>query len=157
MDEFVAWLTLLLAAHWFFGNLYEAVAFMPNLMSILELKARAGKALFKTKWASPVAYYVPAGALTLGMSFALAAAALLRHQRGSSYLLAACGLLFLGGALTFYTVRHVNLDLFFQPQTDLHRARRLLTSWSRLNYIRLSLVGAAIATLILWLRTSLKP
>jgi hypothetical protein len=157
MYEWMSWLALLLLAQWFFGNLYEAIALVPNLMPLIALKSRAGEALFKTKARSPIAYYVPASALALLLLAVLTIMALLRHGAGAPYILSACGFVFAGGALTVYIVRSVNLELFFEPPADLVRAGRLLSKWRMLNYIRLTLSLAAIVMMILWTRTVITP
>jgi Domain of unknown function (DUF1772) len=157
MYEWMSWLALLLLAQWFFGNLYEAIALMPNLMPIIALKSRAREALFKTKVGSPIAYYVPASAPVLLLLAVLTVTALDRHTAGVPYIVSACGLVFAGGALTVYIVRSVNLELFFEPPTDLVRAGRLLAKWQRLNHVRLTLSLAAIVMMILWTRTVIAP
>jgi hypothetical protein len=156
MYECAAWLTLLLLAQSFFGNLYEAVAFVPNAMSLIELKSRRGEALFQTKRASPAAYYTSPGVLALVLLLALAINGLFQHKPGTPYVLAACVLFLVAGGLTFYAVRYINLDLFFKPQSDLARARKLLDTWTMLNYTRLTIVGASLLVIILWLRIIIK-
>ena len=153
MYEWMSWLTLLLLAQWFFGNLYEAVALVPNLMSIIEMKSRTGEALFKTKAASPVAYYLPAGALALALVVVLTVTGCLQHRSGMPYIISACVFLFTGGAITFYIVRSISLPLFFKPQMDLARTSKLIEKWRMLNYVRLSFAGASMITVILWIRT----
>jgi hypothetical protein len=157
MHEWMSWLVLLLLANWFFGNLYEAIALVPNLMPLIALKSRASEALFETKARSPIAYYVPASALALPLLAVLTITALLRHAAGASYLLSACGLVLAGGALTVYIVRSINLELFFEPPADLVRAGRLLANWQMLNYLRLTLSLASIVMMILWTRTVITP
>ena len=157
MYEWMSWFTLLLLAQWFFGNLYEAIALVPNLMPLIALKSRAGEALFKTKARSPIVYYVPASALALLLLAVLTATAWLRHAAGVPYIVSACGLVLLGGVLTVYIVRSINLELFFEPPADLVRADRLLVKWQLLNYLRLTLSLAAIVMMILWTGTVITP
>ena len=157
MHEWMSWLALLLLAQWFFGNLYEAVAIVPNLMSLIDLKSRAGEALFETKTRSPIAYYVPASALALPLLTILTVTALLRHTAGVPYIVSACGFVIAGGALTVYIVRSVNLELFFEPPSDLVRAGTLLAKWKMLNYLRLTLSLASIVMMMLWTRTVIAP
>lgn len=151
--ECLSWATLLLLAQWFFGNLYEAVTFVPNVMSFIESKSRTGEALFRNKRTSPVAYYVPASSMALVLGLILAITGWLRHNPGTPYILASCGLLIAGVGLTLYVVRYINLDLFFRPQADLVRARKMLRSWAALNYVRLTIAAASVITTILWTRT----
>lgn len=150
--ECLSWATLLLLAQWFFGNLYEAVVFAPNVMSFIELKSRAGQALFDRKSTSPVSYFIPAVLLVLVLAPALSIAGLLQHHPATPYILATSGLFFAGLGLTYYAVRYINLDLFFKPQTDLIRARKLLHTWAILNHVRLLIAGVSLVTTILWIR-----
>jgi hypothetical protein len=152
MNEFLGWLTLLLLAQWLFGNIYEAIAFVPNLISLFKLTNASGEALFKTKRKSPVAYYVPAVALVAPIETTLAIVSVRNHVPGAGFIVASCILLFVGVGITFYVVRNINLDLFFKPQTDLNRTRKLLHTWSVLNYIRIPVAAAALVTMILWIR-----
>jgi hypothetical protein len=156
MEECGAWLTLLLLTEWVLGNLYEAVTFIPNAISLIELKSRAGEAVFKTKARSPIVYYVPASSLALVLMSVSAVDGVFRRKPETPYVLAALSLSFVAGGLTLYVVRHINLDLFFKPQTDFARARRLLDTWATLNYLRLTIGSASLFFVILWIRTIIK-
>ena len=157
MHEWLAWLTLLLLAQWFFGNLYEAVVLDSNLLSLIELKGLAGEPLFQSKARSPVLYYLPPGLLGVCLTLMFAIASCVRHAEGAGYIVSTCVLLLAGLALTAYLVVRINLDLFFRPQADRARARRMFAVWTRLNYCRLALAGASLVTAILWMRTVLRP
>jgi hypothetical protein len=111
----------------------------------------------QTKARSPIAYYVPAGALALPLLAVLTVTALRQHTAGAPYIVSACGFVLLGGALTVYIVRSINLELFFEPPADLVRAGRLLAEWQMLNYLRLTLSLASIVMMILWTRTVIAP
>jgi hypothetical protein len=148
----LSWLTLLLLAQWFFGNLYEAIAFAPNAMSFIELKGRAGEALFNRKIATPVAYYVPSILLALVLAPILSISSVIQRNLATPYIPATTGLLIAGVGLTVYAVRYINLDLFFRPQTDLIRAGRLLHTWTILNNVRLLIAAASLVTTVLWIR-----
>jgi hypothetical protein len=156
MYEFLSWLTLMLLAQWFFGNLYEAVVFVPNLMPFFELTSQSGEALFKSKKRSPIVYYVPGGLLAVVLAPTLAAISLGEGRPGTAYIFASCGLLFVGLGITFYVVRGINLDLFFKPQSDLNRTRKLLHAWTVLNYVRLTVAAASLIAAILWIRLSIR-
>jgi hypothetical protein len=147
---------LLLLAQWFFGNLYEAIAFAPNAMSFIELKSRAREALFNSKIASPVAYYVPSILLALVLAPILSISAVIQGNPAAPYILATSGLLLAGVGLTAYAVRYINLDLFFRPQSDLIRARRLLHTWTILNNVRLLIAAAALVTTVPWIRAIIR-
>jgi hypothetical protein len=156
MNELLNWLSLLLLAQWFFGNLYEAVAFVPNLVSLFELTNATGEALFRSKRRSPVAYYLPSVALVAPITITLAVISIRDHAPGADFLVATCVLLFVGVGITFYTVLKVNLDLFFKPQVDLTRTRKLLLTWTVLNFVRLPAAAASLVTTILWIRTNFR-
>jgi Domain of unknown function (DUF1772) len=151
--EWISWLTLLLLAQWFFGNLYEAVALVPNLMSIIEMKSGAGEALFKTKMASPVTYYVPSGTLALALVAVLTISGWLQRRPGTPYMISAAAFLIAGGGITFCVVQSISLPLFFKPQMDLRQASKLINKWRMLNYVRLLFAGASLIAVILWIRT----
>ncbi len=85
MYECLSWLTLMLLAQWFFGNLYEAIVFVPNLMPFFESTSQSGEALFKSKKRSPVVYYVPGGLLTMVLAPTLAAISLGEGRAGTAY------------------------------------------------------------------------
>jgi hypothetical protein len=38
MYECISWVVLLLLAQWFFGNVYEAVAIVPNALSLIDVE-----------------------------------------------------------------------------------------------------------------------
>jgi hypothetical protein len=156
IDELLSWLSLLLLAQWFFGNLYEAVALAPNLLPIIVMKGRGAEPLFKKKNASPVAYYVPVNALAFPLLAVLTVRGILERVRGVSYLTYACALLLIGIGLTIFLVRSISLPLFFQPQSDMARAKQLLTRWKRFNYVRLFLAGGSLMMVLLWTRITLQ-
>jgi hypothetical protein len=151
--EWLSWALLFALAQWFFGNLYEAAAFVPNATSFIAAKSGEAKALFERKAVSPILYYFVPSAATLLLAPILAIAGWRRHDPGTPYILASCGLVLAAAALTYYVVRYINLDLFFQPQTDLIRTGKLLRTWAILNLIRLSLVAASIVMIVFWIRT----
>lgn len=156
MNEFLGWVILSLLAQWFFGNLYEAVALVPNLVSLFKLTNRSGEALFKSKMRSPVAYYVPAVALVVPIEIKLAVVSVRDHAPGAGFIVASCILHFVGIGITFYMVRNINLYLFFKPQVDLLRTRKLLHTWSVLNFIRIPVAAAALISAILWIRLNFR-
>ena len=153
MAETLSWLTLLLLAQWFFGNLYEGVVLVPNLRSLIETKSRAGGALFETKRSSPVAYYVPVSLMMVPLIITLTIRAWLDHRPGLPYITFACLPLALGLALTVYIVRAISLPLFFHAQLDLTQTEKLLKRWKALNCVRLLLAGSSLLAVILWTRT----
>ncbi|MEU4762061.1 DUF1772 domain-containing protein [Actinosynnema sp. NPDC023794] len=127
-------------AHWFFGNVYEAVVDVPRLL----VDARPNRAPGLLAAGSPVRYYVPAAPVTL----AATAVALARSGGDRRAVAAATAGTLVAAALTGYLVRTVNLRLLRddEPLTDEDR-RRLTTTWHRGNLLRLlALAVAASAT-----------
>jgi hypothetical protein len=131
-------------AHWFFGNLYEAIVKVPHRLVSDQEPAAAGThpaALFGP--GSPLRYYLPGAPVT----FAAALAALAtgwdtpNHRR---WLMAAAACSMAGGAITASLVRTVNLPLLFTDQSPPPDEQdRLLRRWYRLNRWRLVAVGGA--------------
>ena len=134
-------------AHWFFGNLYEAIIVSPNSMAIIEAGQNPGETMFPR--IAPTWYYMPHGVLT---PLAVGAALIVgRHDatRRASLLWAAGGTL-VGEALTAVAVTQVNLKLYVgkNRETDPVRMRSLQRLWDTVNAARLISVGVAlIATL----------
>jgi hypothetical protein len=120
-------------AHWFFGNLYEEVARMPE--RIADHPSPGGP--FAP--GSPVRYYVPAAPIMLASTLACVAAGW--HRQADRPALAAAGLLTVtGAALTGHLVRAVNLRLLdgASRPADPAERKRLVEHWHRVNRIRLA-------------------
>lgn len=128
-------------AHWFFGNLYEAVVRVPHRLAC-EQPDRNGSAS-PLGPGSPVRYYVPA----IPATFPAAVAALVSGWNSREIRLwlaggAVCSLS--GAAATAYLVRAVNTKLFFgDQQLPVDERERLLRKWYRLNAFRLAVSGGA--------------
>jgi len=150
--EALAWLSLIGTLQGFFGNAYEAVVSVPNMMAIYELKLPQREPMFRNKRSSPVIYYVPLGALVLVLAVATALASSRESIPGRAWFAAAAALYVLASALTAYIVVAINLDLFFRPQANLEKARILLRRWLRWNAVRLGVLAASSAAWILGLR-----
>lgn len=136
-------------AHWFFGNLYEAVVKVPDRVAAGQEPA-AEPAVAGTRGrlrrGSPLRYYLPGIPLiVVAPVAALAAGWDLPGDRRWLTASATCSLV--GTAVTAYLVRTVNLRLFFddQPVTPAER-ERLLRRWHRLNVVRLAAAGGAWLT-----------
>lgn len=131
-------------AHWFFGNLYEAVVRVPDhLARTGTAAAEDGRPTALLRPGSPVAYYVPGAPITVGATLgALVAGWDTPGDRRWLATAAACTLS--GVAATAYLVRAVNLRLFFARESVSPAERdRLLRTWYRLNGFRLVAVGGA--------------
>lgn len=129
-------------AYWFFGNLYEAVVDVPQLLA----DAHGQRPPRLLGPGSPVRYYAPVAPLTL----AATAATLIDRWRGggSKSMIAAAAVATVSAvAMTGYLVRTVSLPLLRgnTPMSATER-RRLIRTWHRTNAVRMvALVGASLA------------
>ncbi|MFE9747691.1 DUF1772 domain-containing protein [Saccharothrix saharensis] len=127
-------------AHWFFGNLYEAVVDMPRLLA----DARPNRPPGLLTAGSPLRYYAPAGPVTV-----VATAVALVRSGGDRRDVATAGLgTLVAAALTGYLVKTVNLRLLRddEPLTEAER-RQLITTWHRGNLLRLVALAVAASAL----------
>jgi hypothetical protein len=124
-------------AHWFFGNLYEAVVRLPNLLAE---ERRLASVLSP---GSPVRYYLPGIPVVIGATLsALVAGWPSRNDRAWLGAVAASALA--GVLMTVYLVRAVNLKLFVAGESLPPAEReRLLRIWYRVNAVRLVSAGTA--------------
>ncbi|RIV21587.1 hypothetical protein DYU11_19500 [Fibrisoma montanum] len=139
--------TLFGLAHWFFGNLYETVAFTPNTLADPATALTHWNAF--TKVTNPVWYFVPMSPLTF-----LAALGAYWTGRGQSNslrrsLLATLLFTSAGVLLTVYIVTQINLKVFFSG-ADLLATREQVNQlvWRGMPWgiMRLICIGAALAT-----------
>ena len=121
-------------AHWFFGNLYEEVVGVPELVAATP----PGGVL---AWGSPARYYLLVAPVTVGSVVALAAP----ERTPRATFAAACTIA--GAALTGPLVRGVVLDLL-HGRVEPDEQDRLVRTWHRVNRVRLTLVGAAAVALV---------
>jgi hypothetical protein len=138
---------------WFFGNLYEAVVIVPNMLENSVAKAHAWQAFFTTT--NPVFFYVPLAPLAT-----VAAIILYFRVRKASTVLksqlriaAICSVLAL--AIGAYIIIQINLKLFFgdigKYAGELHG---LAVLWNILNGVRVILLAVAVTHLFrayMWL------
>ncbi|WP_052259914.1 DUF1772 domain-containing protein [Pseudarthrobacter phenanthrenivorans] len=132
-------------AHWFFGNLYEALVKVPDRVAATEASRELSRAPFGT--GSPGRYYAPVapvnapaaiGALVAGWNNPRSRAALLVGAASSA----------VGAAATVYILRYLNTRLFFSPQPLSQDQRRpLLARWYRFHAVRLAASAAALAAI----------
>jgi Domain of unknown function (DUF1772) len=137
-------------AHWFFGNLYEAVVRVPDHLAKPAGSAEADPELPELPTlfgkGSPVRYFVPGLPLTFGATIgALVTGWKTPANRG--WLVASTVSTVAGGLATAYLVTRVNPKLFGpgQPSTEEERAA-LLQTWYRFNAFRVAAAGAGMAT-----------
>jgi hypothetical protein len=131
-------------AHWFFGNLHEAVAKVPDrLVKDYELDGNDRRLASVLSSGSPVRYYLPALPVVIGGTLSAVLAGW--RQRNERAWLAALAVSSLAGVvITAWLVRTVNLKLFIagHPLTRADQDR-LLRIWYRVNGLRLLAAGAA--------------
>ena len=125
-------------AHWFFGNLYEAVVRVPERLAKDYEPGKDDRRLatvFSSR--SPVRYYVPGIPVVIGATLSAVLAGW-RRRKDRPWLAALAVSALSGFIATTWLVRSVNLKLFIagQPSTPTDRAR-LLRIWYRVNALRL--------------------
>jgi len=134
-------------AQWLFGNVYEAVVRVPDLLSaeLSDTDGRGGSILGP---GSPVRYYLLAPPVAL-VGTVGAVINGLGNPRSRRWLTVSAGCGVAGAALTGYVVRKVNLRLFFAAEPPPPAERdALLRIWYRVNALRTAAVaGAVFATL----------
>ena len=124
-------------AHWFFGNLHEAVVRMPDRLTPGEEMFGAG---------SPVRYWLPAAPITVAATLASVVRGWRRDADRPA--LAVAGVCTVAGAaLTGHLVRTVNQRLLGPDPIDPAERKRLIRHWHRVNRIRLVLAGSALVAL----------
>jgi hypothetical protein len=125
-------------AQWFFGNVYEAVVKVPDLIATGRHPATPLAA------GSPVRYYLAALA-TAFPALCVAGVANWGERRSRPWLLAALTCSLAGAGLTAYLVRTVNLRLLIgSHDTPAPERERLLRTWHRLNLVRVAAVAGAL-------------
>ena len=123
-------------AHWFFGNLYEALVKIPHRVASAEPTSELPRSPLGA--GSPGRYYVPLAPLNLPMAAASLLAGWKQADR-RSWLILATASSAAGAGATAYLLRSVNPKLFFGPR-PLGEAERepLLRRWYRLHAVRIA-------------------
>ncbi len=127
---------------WLVGNLYEGLVGMPQLLA--DARPRRSPGLLTS--GSPVRYYVPVAPLALGAT----GVTLVQSWRsgGDRLLIAVTGTAVAAAlALSGYLIQTVNQPLLAGtgPLTDVDR-HRLVSTWHRVNAVRLVALAVASAT-----------
>ncbi|MGO4491768.1 hypothetical protein AB4Y86_06730 [Arthrobacter sp. 2YAF22_2] len=132
-------------AHWFFGNLYEAVAKIPDRVAAAEASPGLPRSPFGS--GSPGRYYAPIAPLSAPAAIAALVAGW--NRPGSrTWLAVAAGSSTAGAAATVYLLRFINPGLFFSPQPLSEMRRKpLLKKWYRIHAFRLTASAVALAAL----------
>ena len=130
-------------AQWFFGNVYEAVVKIPELLSdSAHATDRPARSVLGP--GSPVRYYLPAVPVALAGTLGALINGL-DSPTGRRWLAVSTGCFASGAALTGYLVRTVNLKLFFAAEPPPPAERdALLRTWYRLNVLRTAAAGGAV-------------
>jgi hypothetical protein len=130
-------------AQWFFGNVYEAVVKIPELLSdSADATDRPPRSVLGP--GSPVRYYLPAVPVALAGTLGAVINGL-DSPSGARWLAISTGCFASGAALTGYLVRKVNLKLFFAAEPPPPAERdALLRTWYRLNMLRTAAAGGAV-------------
>lgn len=132
-------------AHWFFGNLYEALVKIPDRVAASEASRELPRTPFGA--GSPGRYYAPIAPLNAPA----AVAALIsgwRHSESRTWLIVAAASSATGAAATVYLLRSINPKLFFSPQPlDEERRKPLLKRWYRVHALRLTASAVALAAI----------
>ncbi|GAA3388513.1 hypothetical protein [Cryptosporangium minutisporangium] len=137
-------------AHWFFGNLYEAIVLAPGWRSMADEPLSVGGGVLAP--GSPVRYYVPITPLTVLVTVSAGIAGWRTPDGPHPALGLGVALSLISAAVTGYIVARVNLPLFFVADTPAEQKVMLARRWARLNYIRLTTLGAT-GTLLVWALT----
>ncbi|MCW2655342.1 MAG: putative rane protein [Mycobacterium sp.] len=133
-------------AQWLFGNVYEAVVRIPELLSDQASAVSADERPRSILGAgSPVRYYA-AGAPLTTVAIVAALIAAPQDSRSRRWLRAAIGCWLGGAVVTAYLVRTVNLPLFFSSQPlPADKRSTLIRTWYRWNAARIAAAAAALA------------
>lgn len=139
-------------AHWLFGNLYEAVARIPERLSEPSDASGADPRPDSLLGpGSPARYYLPGLPVTFGATIAALAtgwkdgAGAGAGRRG--LLIASTASTLAGAAVTVHLVRNVNAKLFVAgPPLSAEERQHLLKTWHRLNACRLAAAAAGMVT-----------
>lgn len=130
-------------AYWFFGNLYEAMVDMPQLL----VDARPHRTPGLLASGSPVRYYAPAAPLT----FAATVIALVDSWRSGGdrrVIVAATASTASAVALSGYLIRTVSARLLRTGELlNAAERRKLVRTWHRANLARLVALGVASVAL----------
>jgi mannose/fructose/N-acetylgalactosamine-specific phosphotransferase system component IIC len=127
---------------WFFGNLYEAMVDMPQLLLDAQQQRRPGL----MNPGSPLRYYAPVAPLTIVAT----TAALVDSWRSGGdrrMIVAAAVNTAVAVAVTGYLVRTVNVRLLSGAMPlDSSERQRMIRTWQRANGVRMTAVAGAWLT-----------
>lgn len=132
-------------AHWFFGNLYEAIVKVPHRVAAAEASRDLARSPFGA--GSPGRYYAPIAPVIAPAAIAALVSGW-NHAESRPWLIAAAASSTTGAAATVYLLRSVNPKLFFSPEPLSEMRRKpLLQRWYRVHALRLTASGVALAAI----------
>jgi len=132
-------------AHWFFGNLYEAIVKVPDRVASSEASRELPRTPFGA--GSPGRYYAPIAPLSAPAAVAALVAGW-KHSDNRAWLMVGAASSATGAAATAYLLRSVNPKLFFSPQPlDETQRKPLLKRWYRVHALRLTASAIALAAI----------
>jgi hypothetical protein len=124
---------------WFFGNVYEAMVDMPQLLADAQPNREPGL----LGAGSPLRYYLPAAPVTL-IATAVALVDSWRSGGDRRVITTAAASTAAAAALTAYLVRTVNLRLLQRGKpVSATECRNLVRTWHRGNLVRLLVLAVA--------------
>lgn len=132
-------------AHWFFGNLYEALVRVPDRVAASEATQELPRSPLGA--GSPGRYYAPVAPINAPAAIGALIAGW-NYPRSRVPLLVAAASSAAGAAATAYVLRSLNPKLFFgaQPLSEDQR-RPVLARWYRLHAVRLTASAVALAAI----------
>lgn len=132
-------------AHWFFGNLYEALVKIPHRVAAAEASRELPRSPFGA--GSPGRYYAPIAPINAPAAIAALVAGWNRAD-GRPWLIVAAASSTSGAAATAYLLRSINPALFFSPEPLSEADRKpLLKRWYRVHAFRLTASAVALAAI----------
>lgn len=132
-------------AHWFFGNLYEAVVKIPHRVAAAGASRELPRSPFGA--GSPGRYYAPIAPMNAPAAIAALAAGW-KPANTRAWLIVAAASSTTGAVATAYLLRSINPELFFSPQPLSEMRRKpLLRRWYRIHALRLTASAVALAAL----------
>ncbi|MGY3317271.1 hypothetical protein [Arthrobacter sp. TE12232] len=132
-------------AHWFFGNLYEAIVKVPHRVAAAEASRELPRSPFGA--GSPGRYYAPIAPVIAPAAIAALVAGW-KHADSRPWLIVAAASSTTGAAATAYLLRNINPKLFFSPQPLSESLRQpLLQRWYRVHALRLTASATALAAI----------
>lgn len=128
-------------AHWFFGNLYEAIVLAPNMIVNSAVQLQRWQEYFTVT--NQIYYYVPFTQISVFIIIILFFTNRLSAIKYDLRMASILGVLSL--LLTIYIVTQLNLSLFFGDLNKVsNRLNFMAWQWNIMNAMRVVLVGTTL-------------